>query len=211
MISAFALSLALATPTETLAGSMEDYTECLRVYAGSGHFDRQAATDRARFALTQCRDRRSATVQLAIELLSPRFGAAEARERIEEALADVERIFPAMLQAGAGVQIPPAIAPMVRRYLTCFHDQMDERHAMAPDSVATYRAAVEASIAACAPVRSEAMAESEAVLSNTSEYRAAAQRQAAIRRAFDETDSQQRNFLEIMEVVRREQETNASN
>jgi hypothetical protein len=190
---------------------MEDYTYCLRVNAGSGQFDRQAAAQRAEFAKAQCRERREATMNLAIELFAPRLGTENARERVEQLLESMESIFPAVLMAGGGVEIPPAIAPAVRRYLTCLKDQMEERGGLSLTSVEAYGVAIEASITACVAVRIDEVSGSEATLASLPEYRDLAHRRAAIQRAFDEIDAVQRNFLEIMNFVSREQLTNASN
>jgi hypothetical protein len=209
MILSLALVLAAATPVETIARSMEDYTQCLREYAGAGPLDRRMATERGRSAVAQCSDRREATIQLAIHLLSPELGADRTRERMEQAIAELDAMIPEMLVAGGGVDIPHAIGTAVRRYSDCLGGQMLERNAMA--NLATYRVAADASIAACIAVRTEAIAESEALLSSAPEYRDPARRQAAIQRAFDGVDSQQRNFPELLEAIARQRETNASN
>jgi len=211
MILPLALIVAAATPTDTLARGMEEYTFCLREKAGAGTTDRDAAAERARFAMSQCSDQREATVQLAIQLLSPQFSAENVHERIEWALAGVEAIFPAFLMAGGDVDIPTAIAPAVRRYSTCLRVEMEERGATANFNPATYRQAAESSLAACSTVRAETIGESEALISSDPDYHDANRRRDAVQHAFDGTDSLHRNFVEIMDFVRREIETNASN
>jgi hypothetical protein len=211
MILTLALALAASTPEDALSRSMGDYTECLRVEAGSGDFTRQLADERTAFAMAQCRSRREATIQLAVELLSPQYNAEVVRARFVEALEGIEAIFPAFLMASGGVDIPRSIAPAVRRYSACLKEEMDERGATANLDAATYRTAAEASLAACSTVRAETIGESETVLAGDPNYLEADRRRAAIQHAFDGTDSLHRNFVEIMDVVLRELGTNASN
>jgi hypothetical protein len=110
-----------------------------------------------------------------------------------------------------GVEIPNPVARVVGRYSACLHEQLVRRGAMPIIHPATYRAAAEASIASCSTARAAAVAEADAVLSLAPDYRDAERRRAAIQRAFDGTDFQRRNLLEIMDAVRRERETNAHN
>jgi hypothetical protein len=110
-----------------------------------------------------------------------------------------------------GVEVPNAIARVVGRYSTCLHDELVRRGAMPIIHPPTYRAAAEASIAACSAVRAAAVAEADTVLSLAPDYRDAERRRGAIQRAFDGSDFQRRNLLEIMDAVRRERETNAHN
>lgn len=107
------------------------------------------------------------------------------------------------LPVGA-VEIVDPIAPMVRRFTQCIYREMRARGAMPEIRAATYRRDVDASIAACAAVKASAMAEAEAALSQAPDYRDPQRRQQAIRHAFDGTERQQRDMLEIMEVIRRE-------
>ena len=211
MILPLALLLAATTPTDTLARGMEEYTECLREKAGFVANDRDLAAERARFAMAQCSDQREAIIQLAVQLLSPQFNAEIVRARFEEALEGIEVAFPAILVAWGGVDIPSAMAPAVHRYSACLREEMDERGAAANFDPATYRGAAEASLAACSTVRAEAIGASEAMLSSDPSFRDAERRRAAVQHAFDRTDSLHLNFVEILDVVRGELETNASN
>jgi hypothetical protein len=81
---------------------------------------------------------------------------------------------------------------------------MESRHALPQIRRATYRRAVDASIAACASVRENAVTEADARLARTADYRDPVLRAQAIRHAFDGTDYQQRELLNIMDAIRRE-------
>lgn len=96
---------------------------------------------------------------------------------------------------------------MVRRFTDCINREMRARGAIPEIRQATYRRDVDASIAACRPVKDSAMAEAETALARAADYRDPQRRQQAIRHAFDGTERQQRDLLEIMEVIRRERRT----
>jgi len=202
-----ALMLGAANPVEAIAHSMADYSACLRVYAGRPA--REAAAARAQFAKAQCHSQREATIRLGTELLARRTTAATARARMEEALASFDALYPAILAAGGGVEIPLPIAPQVRRYTDCLAQQMEARGATQVGDMTAYSAAAEASIAACATVRSSALAEAETVLSRAPGFGEAGGRHEAISRAFDQTDAVQRNLPQLFETVSHEQGTDA--
>ena len=105
------------------------------------------------------------------------------------------------------VEILDPIAPAVARYGRCIRAEMESRGALPAIRPATYRRDVEASIAACAAVKERALAEADLALSRAPDYRDAARRQQAIRHAFDGTEHQQRELLNIMDALRRERRT----
>jgi hypothetical protein len=107
------------------------------------------------------------------------------------------------LPVGA-VEILDPIAPAVGRYSQCLQDRMKRRGALPIVHPATYRRDVRASIRACAAVRASAVAEADAVLARSLDYRDPRRRNAAIAHAFDGTDDQQLNRLEIMSAICRE-------
>lgn len=107
------------------------------------------------------------------------------------------------LPVGA-VEILDPIAGAVSRYSRCIRESMKARGALPAIDPSTYRRDVEKSIEACATVRREAVAESDAALARAPDYRDPERRRAAIAHAFDGTDSQQRDRLEIMDAIRRE-------
>jgi hypothetical protein len=109
-----------------------------------------------------------------------------------------------------GVEVPNPVAPALARYNECYTAEMTRRGGLPIIRPSTYRAAVEASIGACATRRAEAIIEADSALAGAPDYQDAERRRLAIARAFDGTDDQHRNLLEIMEVTRREQ-NNASN
>ena len=204
-----AFLFAAATPVQAIAHSLADYSECLRVSAGRP--DRQAAAERAQLAIARCHLQRETTIRQVTELLLPRVDATSARARVEQILADMERLYPAILAVGGGVEIPLPIAPQVRRYTDCLTEQMEIRGAMRPGSVTAYGAAVDASIAACTATRNAALAEAEALLSTNPEFGEASRRHAVINRAFDQTDEVQRSLPRMMDAISHEQGNDASN
>jgi hypothetical protein len=194
-----AFLLAAAAPATTLAHSLADYSQCLRVSAGRPAPGEAAA--RAQYAIEQCRSQRETTIRLAIELVAGRSSPERARARTDQALAEFDALFPAILAAGGGVEIPPPIAPQVRRYVDCVAEQLQTRGSIGTGDAAAYAAVVEASIATCATVRTSALAEAETVLSRAPGFEEPRNREEAIGRAFDQTDAVQRNFFRIMDTV----------
>ena len=203
------LALATASPVDAIARSMADYSACLQVYAGRPN--REAAAQRAQFAKAQCHSQRETTIRLGTQLLATRSTAAIARARMEQAVASFDALYPAILAAGGGVEIPLPIAPQVRRYSDCLAEQMQTRDPMQTGDIAVYAASVEPAIVACAAVRTAAFAEAETVLSGRPEFGEAGRRHEAIARAFDQTDAVRRNFLQIMETISHGQAANAAN
>ena len=100
MIALLTLLLAAATPEETLSGSFEAYTRCLRDNAGAGPVDRERAEELTRRAIALCADERETMLAVALEVLAPRFGAEEARRRATDAAKQIDAVFPATLMGG---------------------------------------------------------------------------------------------------------------
>jgi hypothetical protein len=209
MMLPLAFILVGATPVETIAHNLADYSECLRVNAGRP--DRQAATERAQFAIEQCRLQRETSIRFVIGQLETPSNSTTVRARIEESFASLEALYPAILAAGGGVEIPPPIARQVRQYTDCLVEQIQARGGLQASADAAYIAGVEASIAACATVRTAALAEAETVLSESPGFEDAARRREAISRAFDQTAEVQRNFPHILHTISQGQGTNAGN
>jgi len=208
IFSLFLVLTATATPVDEAAHSLADYSECLRV--NSGRPDPAAAPERARLAIAACRAQREASTQSAVEALATPATAATLRRRIEQAVSDLEALFPAVLAAGGGVEIPRPIAPQVRRYLDCLVDRINTPGALQAGDLAAYRISVDAAIAACATVRTAALAEAERALAASSDFTEPDRRHEAITRAFDQTDALQRNLPQIMDAVLHAQVSNAA-
>jgi len=108
-----------------------------------------------------------------------------------------------------GVEVPDPVAPALRHYGDCYGAEMRRLGALPVILRATYRASVEAAIAACAAAREGAMQEAVAALAGAPGYQDSERRRARVARVFDETDDQHRNLIEIMDAIRRERGTNA--
>ena len=209
MLSLFLTLAATAAPVDTAARSLADYSECLRV--NSGRPDPAAAPERARLAIAHCRAQREASIRSALDALATPATAAILRTRLEQSVSDLEAVFPRVLAAGGGVEIPRPIAPQVRRYLDCLIEQINSRVTLQAGDLAAYRVSVDASIAACATVRATALAEADRALAASSDFAEPDRRHEAIARAFDQTDALQRNLPHIRDAVLRAQVPNAAN
>ena len=90
MMLPLAFILVAATPVEAIAHSLADYSECLRVNAGRP--DRQAATERAQFAIGQCRSQRETSIRFVIGQLETPSNTTAVRARRRDLGAGGRRV-----------------------------------------------------------------------------------------------------------------------
>ena len=110
-----------------------------------------------------------------------------------------------------GVEVPDPVAPALERYIECYRGEMTRRGALPVIRHSTYRADVEASIAACASRRAEGMAEADSEMARAPHYRDPQRRRAAIHAVFRRQPDDQHRDLSRSGTPSAERANNASN
>jgi hypothetical protein len=106
--------------------------------------------------------------------------------------------------APSGVALPPGavevldpIAPALGRYEDCVTDAFHAKHPFGVEDPQTHRREMDKAIASCADVRRSAVAEADRELAKAPDYRDPAQRDLAIRHAFEGTEAMHRDFATL--------------